>query len=49
MSGCILKTVGLAFVCFGAGIVIQIFIPNLFIVIILAAALILAGTVLLKY
>lgn len=48
MSDCVLKTVGLAFVCFGAGILIQLFIPNLFIVILLAAALILAGTVLLK-
>ena len=48
MSDCVLKTVGLAFVCFGAGVLIQVFIPNLFIVILLAAALILAGIVLLK-
>jgi len=45
----ICKAVGLAFVCFGAGVIIQIFIPNVFIVILLATAILLAGLLLLKY
>ena len=48
MKGNTFKVAGLAFVCFAAGIIIQIFIPNLFIVILLAIAVLLAGLLLLK-
>ncbi len=42
------KAVGLAFVCFAMGTIIQIFIPNLFIVILFAGLLLFAGILLLK-
>lgn len=48
MNGNCFKISGVALTCFAAGIIIQIFIPNLFTVILLAAAVFFAGLLLLK-
>ncbi len=42
------KIMGLALVCFAAGTIIQMFVPDIFIVILLAFVLLLAGVLLLK-
>ncbi len=44
----IIKALGLGVTCFSLGSIIQIFIPNLFIVILLSAILLLVGILLLK-
>lgn len=42
------KAVGLALICFAAGTIVQMLIPDMFIVILLSLALILAGVLLIK-
>lgn len=42
------KVIGIALTCFSLGTIIQIFIPNLFIVILMSAILLVVGILLLK-
>lgn len=42
------KIIGLALTCFSLGTIIQIFIPNIFIVILFACVMLLIGVLLLK-